>query len=170
MGWCTVLAALAAAHNAAGRHAEARTLCERALSTITEEDREYVMLFLQADLQMAHAQAGLGDVDAALSRLDQLLARFAASEHPMALGLLHESRAQIAHRADRSAEREESLDQCEFWFRGTGTPALIAKYERLQALCRASDTLGPQPVPLELTRDGFTPESVSEVDTEIAKD
>lgn len=169
IGWSVVLAALASAHNACGRHAEARALCERALATITDEDREYVMLFLQADLQMAHAEAGLGAVDAALARLDGLLARFASSEHPMTLGLLHESRAQIAHRADRTSERDESLDQCEHWLRGTGTPALIAKYERLEAFCRASDTLSPRPIPRQVLRDGETPESVSNLETEISK-
>ena len=171
LGWSTVLSLVAATHNAAGRHREARALCERVLVTMSEDDREYVMLFLHVDLQTALADAGLGEVTAAFGRLDALLARFAPSGHPLALGLLHECRARVAHAAGREHEYEESTEQCAHWFRGTGTPTLIAKAERLEALGRASDTLGPRRVLLGLgpSTPRSVPHEISDltVDTEI---
>jgi hypothetical protein len=47
---------------------------------------------------------------------------------------LHEARAYVCWEAKRVAEYEHSLAQVERWFRPTGTPALIAKCERLAAL------------------------------------
>jgi tetratricopeptide (TPR) repeat protein len=141
IGWSTALSILAKAYNALGRHAEARASCERVLALMTDDDREYVTLFLQVDLEMAHADAGLGEVDRALARLDALLARFHDSGHLLTLGLLHEARARIAFRADRMPDYERSLVEVERWFGTSETPALVAKCERLRELGRPPDTL-----------------------------
>ena len=83
---------------------------------------------------MAIAEAGLGRIDAGLARIDALLERFRHSQHPLVQGFLHEARAQIAWRAGRVEEYCLSLSLVEHWFRRTGTPALIAKCERLAEL------------------------------------
>lgn len=168
LGWTTVLSIIAAVHIEGGRYREARTLCERVLSLTTDDDREYVTLFLQVDLQTARADAGLGEVDAAFSRLDGLIARFLPSGHPLALGMLHDCRARVAHGAGREAAYEESLAACAHWYRGTGTPALIAKVEQLESLGRAEDTLGPRPVPLEVAQSSArAAEAIHSADTEV---
>jgi hypothetical protein len=146
IGWTTVLAMVAGVHNRAGRFAQARAACERALVTMTEADREYVGLYLQIDIEAALADAGLGEVDQAMARLEGLLARFADSQHPLALGLLHEARAQIAHRAGRKRDYHASVVQLDRWFRATGTPGLIAKIERVADLHRSPDTARQRPV------------------------
>jgi hypothetical protein len=66
--------------------------------------------------------------------MDALLRRFAAADHPLLLGMLHEARAYICWSAKLVAEYERSLVEVERWYRATGTPALIAKYERLASL------------------------------------
>jgi hypothetical protein len=48
--------------------------------------------------------------------------------------MLHETRAYVCWEAKRIPEYEDSLAAVERWFRPTGTPALIAKFERLAAL------------------------------------
>jgi hypothetical protein len=134
IGWAAVAAFQGAAYNERGRYADARTTCSDALAHVTDADREYVGLFLQLDIQMAIAEAGLGDVTGALARIDGLLDRFRGSNHPLVQGLLHEARARIAWMAGRIEEYSVSLAVVERWFRPTGTPALIAKWERLGEL------------------------------------
>jgi hypothetical protein len=146
IGWTTVFSVLAGAYNAQGRFAEARALCERALVTVSERDREYVTLFLEIDIQAALADAGLGHPDLGLARLDGLIERFRQSGHPLALGLLYEARARIAYPAGRKRAYQHSLTQVEKLFRETGTPALIAKFERLAELSRPQDTSRERPV------------------------
>lgn len=148
IGWSTVIAMTAMTFNAAGRYREARALCERGLVTVTDADREYVALFLQLDIQAAVADAGLGELDAAFARLDRLLALYLDSGHPLALGLLHEARAQLSYRAGRKRDYYFSMTQVDRYFRGTGTPALIAKSERLAELQRPQDTERQRPVAL----------------------
>jgi hypothetical protein len=134
IGWAQTIAVLARAANEVGEHARAKTLCEDAMAHITDEDREFVALFLDLDLEMAHALAGTGEVDAALGHIDHLLERFDDCDHPLVKGCLHEARARIAWNASRVAEYVHSLALVERWFRPTGTSGLIAKIERLAAL------------------------------------
>jgi hypothetical protein len=134
IGWAESIGILAREANALGDHAKAKALCANALAHITDEDRDYVTLFLDLDIEMANAQAGLGEVDAALARIDGLLQRFRDCDHPLVLGCLHEARAAIAWKAGRVEEYAYSLALVDHWFRPTGTPALIAKCERLAAL------------------------------------
>jgi hypothetical protein len=63
---------------------------------LPDRDREYVLHFLSLDLELATADAALGQTDAALARVDARLERYGPTEHGLALGLLHETRARIA--------------------------------------------------------------------------
>jgi hypothetical protein len=134
IGWSCCHAFLARRYNEQGKYALAKEVCERALAHMTDADREYVAQFLPVDIQMAVAEAGLGQVDAGLARIDALLAQFRESDHPLVQGFLHEARARIAWMAGLTEEYSLSLTVVEHWFRGTGTPALIAKCERLAEL------------------------------------
>jgi hypothetical protein len=134
IGWAHAIAVLARSANEQGDHAQARRLCEHGLAHVTDEDREFVALFLDLDIEMAGALAGLGEVDAALARIDGLLARFEGCDHPLAMGSLHEARARITWKAGRVAEYVLSLSKVERWFRATATSALVAKIERLAEL------------------------------------
>jgi hypothetical protein len=134
IGWAAVVGFHAMGYNDRGQYAEAKATCEQGLARVTDADREYVTLFLVLDIQMAIAEAGLGDVGAGLARIDGLLERFHASDHPLVVGFLHEARARIAWMAGRTDEYDASLAVVERWFRPTGTPALVAKWERLAEL------------------------------------
>lgn len=138
IGWSTAVGSLARTYNQHGRYAEAREICEIALSTLSDADREYVTLFLEVDLQAAYADAGLGREADAFERVDRLLARFERGDdsHPLTLVLLHEARARFAAQFHRKEEFEHSALAAERWARRTGTPALIAKCERLAELQR----------------------------------
>ena len=92
---------------------------------------------------MAIAQAGLGEVDAGLARIDALLARFRDSDHPLVTGSCTR-RAPIAWMAGLSVNTALSLAS-ERWFRPTGTPALVAKCERLADLQATRGAAGVVP-------------------------
>jgi tetratricopeptide (TPR) repeat protein len=134
IGWASVHAYLARGYNERGEYAAAKKVCESALVHITDADREYVTLFLPIDIQMAVAEAGLGQVDAGLGRIDACLERFRDCDHPLVQGFLHEARARIAWMAGLTDEYNLSVTIVDHWFRRTGTPALIAKCERLADL------------------------------------
>jgi hypothetical protein len=145
IGWASTYAFLARGYNERKDHAAAKRVCEQLLTHISDADKEYVALFLTVDVEMALAQAGLGEVDAGLSRIDALLARFRDSDHPLVQGLLHEARAKIAWTAGLIDEYRLSLTIVDHWFRRTGTPALVAKCERLADLQATQGTAGVVP-------------------------
>src|SRR5262249_32820288 len=77
------------------------------------------------------------------SIVDSLLGRFQSCQHPLTLGFLHEARARIAWNAGNGADYAKSLAATEDWFRGTGTPILIARCEKLARLRTAGDATAP---------------------------
>jgi hypothetical protein len=145
IGWAATLGYLARGHNELGQHVEAKAVCEAALAHVTDADREYVSHFLGLDLQLAIADAALGDVDGGLRRVDGLIERFAGTSHPLLHGMLHDARARITWRAGRVAEYERSLAEVERWFRPTGTGALLALSEDLARLRAGSLAPGRAP-------------------------
>jgi hypothetical protein len=106
----------------------------RALAFVREEDRDYVSLFLEIDLQAAYADADLGNHTAALQRIDALLTRYQPSGHPLALGLLHEARARISLDSGDVDAYRSHLARMEQLLRPTRTAPLIAKCEQVAAL------------------------------------
>jgi hypothetical protein len=135
IGWTFLQASIIArGFNQAGASARAEAHCLRTLAQVSEDDREYVTLYLDLDIQLAYARAGLGRFEDALEHLDRLIERFTPSAHPLALGSLHEARAYIAWEAGRRLDARYSMAQVRRWFGQSGTPALIAKGERLAAL------------------------------------
>ncbi|MDD9945822.1 MAG: protein kinase [Myxococcales bacterium] len=138
IGWAATISGMVRGYNQAGDYAEAKRLGEHTLAQIPEEDREMVLLCLEVEREVARADASLGDVEAALARIDGLLTRFEGCAHPLLLGLLHESRAVICWDARRAEEFAYSWQEVERWFRPTGTPVLIAKCERLAGLAASA--------------------------------
>lgn len=162
IGWGATMAFLARGYNERGRHTEAKAVCEGAATYITDADREYVSHFLLLDLEFASAEAGLGHTAEALQRIDRLVERFRSTEHPLALGMLHETRARVSWRAGNVEDYERSLKEVERWYGSTGTPFLIAKSRRLAAL---RPTPGPKPpranIPLPTQDDISTTKTAS---------
>jgi hypothetical protein len=134
IGWAAHLSFTAMGSRMLGNHATARRLCDKLAAHVTDADREYVTLFLVADIEIAWCDASEGHPERALAQLDVLLERYADSENPLAHGLLHEARAQIAHAAGRESDFAESAAEVERWLRPLGNPALIAKCERIAGL------------------------------------
>lgn len=134
IGWAAVQGVVIRTYNEMGDFETAKAVGDRALEHITDADRDLVALFLPLDIHYAGAEAGLGNVEAALARLDGLIARFKDCDHPLLHGMLHEQRAYICWDSKRVQEYQYSLAEVDYRYRSTGNPALIAKAERLASM------------------------------------
>jgi tetratricopeptide (TPR) repeat protein len=134
IGWAAVSGYLARALNMLGRHDEARSACEATLAHLGPEDRPFVALFLNLEVELAVAEAGIGDFDAARRRLDDLLVYHGSSDNPLTRGRLHEAYARAAASAKEWNTYRHHLAETRSWYRGTGTPALIARVAMIEAL------------------------------------
>lgn len=161
IGWGAVRAFLARGYNQRGQHHEAREVCEAALSCLGDEDLEYVSHFLELELQCALADAGLGNIDPALARLDQLIARFKDCDHALLQGRLHETRARVCFSADRLAEYRSSLAEVARWFSPTAASVLVARYQRLAELDPQSSEAQARVRELGRRRPSLVPTAVS---------
>jgi tRNA A-37 threonylcarbamoyl transferase component Bud32 len=93
----------------------------------------------------ALAEAQLGQVDRAVSRIDRALADTEPLAVPAMLGLLHETRAQLALRAGDRDAFAIHLAAMNRWLRPTGNPALIARIDRLTQSGRGAAQRGSAP-------------------------
>jgi hypothetical protein len=94
-GWSRGQGILARAHNRIGEHARARELCLAALEGKSEEDLSYLMMNLHVQIELALADAALGNFEVARAQSDALLVRHAGTG-PITVGSLHETRARVA--------------------------------------------------------------------------
>jgi hypothetical protein len=101
---------------------------------LQSEDRAFVALFLGPELELAVADAGLGNVGAARTRLDELLRLHDKSDNPLTRGRIHEACARVAASTRDWPGFRHHLEETRNWFRRTGTPALIGQAERLRTL------------------------------------
>jgi hypothetical protein len=134
IGWGALAGFQGRALNMLGRHGEARVVCTNALSLLGPDDRPFVVLFLNLELELAVAEAGVGEFDAARLRLDGLLNYHARSDNPLTRGRLHEAYTRVAALGTDWKSYRHHLEQTRSWFRRTGTPALIGRLAALEAL------------------------------------
>jgi tetratricopeptide (TPR) repeat protein len=134
VGWARLTANVARCHNLRNEHQQAKRVCEHALSSVDDADREYAAHFAPLELELATADAALGCFEEAFARVDALLARFRECDHPLVLGSLHATKAQIAHAAGHVEVYERHLTQAERWFLSTAHPSLVAQCARLREL------------------------------------
>jgi hypothetical protein len=134
IGWGATCGFCARAMNYIGKHAEAKALCERALAQLTEADRPFVTLFLNLEIELAAADAGLGAVAEAQARMHELRNFHAASDNPLTRGRIHEAYVRLYARIGDWDAFREHLDAMRSWYTRTGTASLIARVERLRVL------------------------------------
>jgi tetratricopeptide (TPR) repeat protein len=96
IGWGTAYSAYAAALNHEGRHREALELCERALSVLTPEDMEYVIMYGPLLREHAFALAGAGQPDRAIKVADSYVAKLEQHGEYALVAHAHECRVKVA--------------------------------------------------------------------------
>jgi len=104
VGFARAQGLLARAYNRLGHHARARELCQAVVAGCSEAELSFVVMYLHAQVELALADAGLGELGSARARIAALLSRY-ASAGPLALGAIHETGLRIELLA-------EDLDGC----------------------------------------------------------
>lgn len=133
-GWLVVRGMYAAALNGRGAYAEAKAVCQQTFEHMTAADAEFPFYVLWVQLELAFAEAGLGDVTNAAQRLDALVAEGVGGLNPFLRGSVHRMRARVALVAEDRVAFEHHSTQTEHWFLPTANPALAARCEELRLL------------------------------------
>jgi hypothetical protein len=129
--WLATWASFAEVLNQVGQHERARQLMLEGLSHTDAKYREFAGQCLEAERQLALAEAGLGRHSEAQRVLDGLLQEHAHQDQPLLIGSLYKARAEVAIAMDDRAGFEQHFLQMEQRFRATRNPALIAQCEPL---------------------------------------
>lgn len=130
-GWARSQGMLARTLNSLGRHDAARQLCLDTLAHLSAADLEFVAMSLNVQVELALAEAGLGNTALAAERLDSLLRTLGPLEGPLTLSSLHEARAQVALLQCDQPGFMHHLACLDHWARRTSDRALITHAERL---------------------------------------
>ena len=141
---------LARAYNARGEHGKARDTCTQALSQLCEADLRYVLVNLHTQIELAQAEAGLGNFAEACELLDALLLAHREAG-PLTRGALHEARALVALAQSDGATARVHADHVANCYRAVSLPTLtelseelVARLTRVQAGNETGDeTVGP---------------------------
>jgi len=133
-GWAALIGFRASALNQLGHHEQAKLSCTEALNQLSEADRKFVVMCIWLSIELAMAEAGLGNFARAAEILEERLASPDVGDNPLVRGSLHHARARVGLlAADRDAFTKHRTET-ERWFTQTATPALIARFEQLAAL------------------------------------
>jgi hypothetical protein len=101
-------------------------VCQLVLDQLSEQDLSFTGMTLQAQIELAHAEAGLGEIDKANARLEDLIEKHKHANGPLTMGALHEARARVALRARDQQKCEQHAAEMEEHYLGTGIPSLTA--------------------------------------------
>jgi hypothetical protein len=131
VGWARGEGISARAYNELGEHARAKDTCLAALAQLAPEDLVFTALNLGLQIELARAEAGLGQPSTAEAQLHALLRTYGPGANPLTVGALHEALAEVAALRGDAAAFAEQLEQVGRWFRETRDPALVARHQRL---------------------------------------
>ncbi len=139
IGWTTLIAGQMSSLTPLGRAEEARRLGLQTLALLDAEDRGISAMVVTLVTELARAEAELGELDVAASRLEAFLTELGEGGGPAVRATLHEARAQVALLAGDGPAARLHLSLMERCARPTGHPALIARCERLRRALDAGD-------------------------------
>jgi len=130
-GWTSATAMLASAYRGLGDPARARALCERALSVQSPADLSFPAQVSSVQVELARAQAALGEHARAGDELDALIESHTHERGPLTLGMLHQARAEVALAAGDLALYQFHFARMKLWYLPSGIPSLIQQCEQL---------------------------------------
>ncbi len=139
-GWAQTRGMLARAHNQLGEHARAREICADAIQRMSPEDFDFVVLNLGVQIELALAEAGLGNFSGAAQQLETLFQLHSGRRGPLTLGALHDARAQVALAAGELELCRMHIAKMSQFYRPTGLATLrelVEQRERSLAMMEA---------------------------------
>jgi hypothetical protein len=143
IGWTNGLASLAEAEIGLKEHAAAKATCLRALERLGADDLMFSAQTLAVQIQLALAEAGLGETGQAALRLDALLEQHQPNQGPLTLGALHEARARVAELSGDGQAASQHWAEMERWYRSTSARSLAHYCDVLRAERRRSGQGAP---------------------------
>ncbi len=146
IGWGNAYADIAGAYSRTGKFERAREICERALASITDADREYIIMYEPLEYELAIALSGLGREREAKDALNYRRARLGEARELSPLVLLEVAQVQIASMAGDKRWLREALIALREAAENTRCASLIAFAARVaQAHIRKTRTSYPAP-------------------------
>ena len=130
-GWIRSRGVLARAHNRLGEHTRARELCLDALADCSEEDLDFVVMTLNVQLELAIAEAALGEHARARKSVERLLERHSDRIGPILLGAIHETCARVALLANDYVSARVHSEAMRSCFASTESATLFELAEQL---------------------------------------
>jgi hypothetical protein len=143
IGWGAMSGAMARGCNAVGDHARAKRICDSTLAELSEADQALTAMYLILHLELAIAEAHLGQHERAAQRIDALIERHRVASGPVTMGSLHRTHALIAIHIGDHASARHHLEEMEAWFKPTKNPSLLQQCERLRARLAPGDAALP---------------------------
>jgi hypothetical protein len=116
-----------------GKHEAARTMCLRLLDEIAESGRDSDQITLVSLIQLARAEAGLGNLARAAELIDAQFELARRRGNPLSTGSVHRERAKVAALAGDSECFEHHLAAMSEQFALTENPWLIQQRDTLRA-------------------------------------
>jgi len=131
------------------------------MSVLSEADFEFPAITLNIPVQLALAEAGLGELERAAARLDELLDKFIPLEGPLTLSTLHEARMRVAAMMQDRRNVLHHAARMEHWQQRSGARPLLTWGERSAKAARRAVgvTVAPEP-PLLAMGDVTQPSTV----------
>lgn len=149
VAWVRTRGSLARALNGAGEHARARQVCLHALSHMDAEDRRYVAMNLTVQLELALAEAGLGNHPLAACQLDELLEQLGPDASDLTLFCAHEARTHVALSMNEEVAVQNHLARVQHHAHALALPTLQARAARLAKLAERSSGSQPESGPVD---------------------
>jgi hypothetical protein len=132
IGWTPAIASDVATLALLGRPEEAKALGLRTLALFDAEDRKVTTMVVPLVIELAIAEATLGDFAGAATRIAELQAELGEAGGPVTRGALFETAARVALLAKDLPAARAHLAQMQRCFKPTENPALLARCERLR--------------------------------------
>jgi tRNA A-37 threonylcarbamoyl transferase component Bud32 len=130
--WSTSQGTRARAHNGLGEHERAREVCLATLARLEPGDLAFTIVNLSLQIELALAEAGLGNFERAEQALDRLLQEHEVAESPLTLGALHHARARVALLQRDLPSCRAQLSAMSHQYVPTGIPDLLELVESMR--------------------------------------
>jgi hypothetical protein len=124
LGWASMRALLAATYRELGEAQRAREVCVDGLARLSERDRDYVIMNLPLEVELAQAEAALGAAAEAEQKL-RTLSDAHRDKGPLVNGYLHRARSYVALLVGDLARAEQQLEAMDTCYRATQLPSLL---------------------------------------------
>lgn len=144
-GWMRMRGVLAHAYNALGEHTRARQICLSALAGADPDERQFVVMNLGVEIELALAEAGLGLHETAHERIEQLMSLHAPHGSAITLGSLREAQGRISLLEGDFVSTRRHLEAARALYRTVGGATLLARARTLAGqLAEAERSDAPQ--------------------------